>query len=578
MCTESPLARRAKVALLALVALAASCSPHRSNAQVPISPKTTRLLVAQALSTAANRRHLLIDPRLTGNVTASVTIFISNFCYPSNSPAAIERCDKTVHKKATLTYAVGKFLDEITDSRPAQVKTVGAFLANSIGMKMSMTGWPPDENNIFGVIALPPELANACINFSAMSAHGTSPFPVHAIVTIAGPLTLYIRRGGCRSARHTLSMDIRARSSVALKSTKYINTHQFSRIDPPLDEFCYRYRGPRSTGPTKPFNWGRDRFAETQKTTKEHEAQFSRQPGLDITIINRTSLSCNVACKNGIAATFIQAVAVWRTGCARCSANALVAIRVGPSVWLDQRIAIRLNSLKGTSRSSVISPLFAPSNRHVVNTQISHKSNRGSSLNLYNSDNISRYFISAPSSNAPLTSIVGYDNITSDKQLIMKICRLPKDAATWVTGVKRLLCDEPEHIPVDWLSPKLVVLQESTKCGAVYMACGIPNGIVEISTQNVRYKISTPDGPVILGTNDHDVKVELKFVILHEVGHWFGVPHAQRAGPHAFLDIMSNTYGVWHPCVSAQSLIMLNNAADTRWPWRQRRMAGLKPP
>ena len=62
----------------------------------------------------------------------------------------------------------------------------------------------------------------------------------------------------------------------------------------------------------------------------------------------------------------------------------------------------------------------------------------------------------------------------------------------------------------------------------------------------------------------------MRHVVLHEVGHWFGVPHADVAGQDAMHDVMSKDYSKGELCVSSNSLVMLNNASDLRWEYRTR--------
>jgi hypothetical protein len=104
----------------------------------------------------------------------------------------------------------------------------------------------------------------------------------------------------------------------------------------------------------------------------------------------------------------------------------------------------------------------------------------------------------------------------------------------------------------------------------------LPGEQVELALGGYSYLLRTPKGQVTLGERGVTSPIDLQLVILHEVGHWFGLPHAEIAGAEAAADIMSAVLGDGKPCVAAQSMIMMNNASDLRWQYRIKEGGGLR--
>lgn len=99
---------------------------------------------------------------------------------------------------------------------------------------------------------------------------------------------------------------------------------------------------------------------------------------------------------------------------------------------------------------------------------------------------------------------------------------------------------------------------------------------MELSVDNIRYAVPVTAGKFEFGAGS--ISVDLRHVVLHEVGHWFGVPHVDTVAGGAYKDVMTSVPEDGKPCVSAASLIMLNNATDLRWKYRVLEGGGLRRP
>jgi len=359
--------------------------------------------------------------------------------------------------------------------------------------------------------------------------------------------------GGVPFAR---GVDVGVRQRLTLSATSAasaITASTIGDIEATPDLFCYALRSTRSSGPTAVFNWGRDSFGESKSVQLANQAPFTRKTGLDIRVVNQTTISCGNACLSGFGIAFAQAVAAWRGGCERCSPNALTVLRLGGRVWLDSRAAGRLRRV-AAGEVGVPLDLRKPQPEELEG------------------------LIAAPTMSVPQTSVVGYSEVTGDAAVRRALCVQAASTAAWVVTAQSMLCAGTPAAGDTLTTPTVLLKPGATRCGPDAIACGLPNAGIEITLDQIRYRIRAPTGVIFLGTATNGPAIDLRQVVLHEVGHWFGVPHSQVQGPGAVLDIMGETLGDGPACISAASMMMMNNASDLRWRYRISEGGGLKRP
>jgi len=101
---------------------------------------------------------------------------------------------------------------------------------------------------------------------------------------------------------------------------------------------------------------------------------------------------------------------------------------------------------------------------------------------------------------------------------------------------------------------------------------------IGLNTDNYVFTYSFTDGP------EPDVKfgsgkktAPLFYAVVHEMGHWFGLPHDDYVDNKWPVNIMNNGFLKNKPwCVSEWNLIQLDNAVDQNWSHREKFNAGLK--
>jgi len=252
------------------------------------------------------------------------------------------------------------------------------------------------------------------------------------------------------------------------------------------------------------------------------------------------AISCDDECQGALSLLFADSVATWKMGCQRCERDALVMLKTPSKAWLDRRLARRLRMISA-----------------------------GRTVSLDPEDYVEG---DGGDSFSPLADLAAEPEVAS------QLCAVRPDAARWVQSVQFVLCEPMAQPPRGILQPKVRLLAGPTTCGKEAVACGLPEAGIEISFANYRFALPhvTGGGEMIAGTTG-DV-LDLRAVVLHEVGHWFGVPHAEVGATDGYLDIMADAYGAGSQCVSPHSLRLTANAGDTRWPFRVVRGGALSGP
>jgi hypothetical protein len=131
--------------------------------------------------------------------------------------------------------------------------------------------------------------------------------------------------------------------------------------------------------------------------------------------------------------------------------------------------------------------------------------------------------------------------------------------------------DSPERTMAASANMKITLLPGRTQCGPAqdYIGCGIAGNEIEISFSDAAFwlliflriakvEFGYSTFPPESGTN----------LLIHEVGHWFGLPHVNddKNPVPAFLeqnipDVMQNSLGD-ATCASELSLRVINNMSD----------------
>lgn len=505
--------------------------------------------VRASIRRVANRTGILVDPLVAKALTQNALIFSGNFCYDPQ-PGERGNCPATLGTPPVLDQIVTAYLTEMVQRRPAEIETLASRLAKAVGDDISRAGWPSTEPNEVGVVIVPATLRNSPIALQGASGPTALGSGAHYLLVRPGRHTL-IFGSGASLTRQTVA--ISALGRVALQgypsaASAVLSSTAIGRVDAP-NLNCRDEPQPQYSGPLAFFNWGRASYAENEAVRRSNLTPFASQPAVEIRVTEETAGTCNRSCLTGLSIAFARAIAVWRGGCERCGGNMLAVIKIGRNVWLDIRAADRLRALAAGRISNTDLDLSRPLASEIQRT---FAGQRGAAT-------------------------VSYDQVDNDSALTTQVCSSDSLPTPWFAPLQAALC-RPGNASFGPLRPTLALKNNGTSCGAAedFIACGLPGGGIELTLAGSRYAIPLPDGSrTALGASNGE-EIRLSSVLVHEVGHWFGVPHSEAAGPAAYLDVMSQTYDSHRTCLSGASKIMLNNAADKRWTYAARNVMGLR--
>ena len=529
-----------------VVAVAAVGLPLPSDAQ-RTAPPNVREAVHRAVAAVAASLRMGLDPSAIEEMTASAGIFAGNFCTGQNDQAANARCEASLFRDPVLRRHVRDYLADAAGG-PAEIKSLGARLAEEIGGSFAQIGWPSHVANQLGVVELPSELVPAEVSLATATGSVRIATSAERLLLSGGAHRLTVTPASGTAVMATVSVMPRRRVALNSSATPAA-ARTAGRLDPPAELFCYDRGGLKMDGPLAAFNWGRARLADTDTS---YAAPISRTLAIDVRVEDRTG-QCGSECKVALGVAFAQAISVWRTGCTVCDANVLAVLGVGDLIWIDTRIASRLRLIHSGTRV----PLDLSQRRP---------------------EEFSRT-VAAPSLSVPQTSIIGYEQVTADPFLRSTICKLTDAQANWVPSARHMACQSSGGGGAV-SRPTLRILSGGTQCGSGqdFLACGVPNAGIEIAAGDTRFTLQGAHGLVAIGRSNDGLEVPLRDVIMHEVGHWFGVPHFDEIGVRDGADIMASMLGDGQACVSGASLTMMNNAMDLRWKWRVTEGRGLRRP
>lgn len=486
--------------------------------------------IAASVREVASARRLLVDPRIVEQVVQSAGIYASNFC-----ETPVENCSTRLVRGPILRSAVSTHIDRLTKLPNKKVQVFGDLLAEG---KLALAGWPSQQFVEVGLLTIPPDLQDTVLNLRFATELSRLGVGV-SLLALPGPLTIETASG------KRWTVDVPVRQSVALVA----NRAGLARpLQPQPSALCDHvgldipYRGAFAL-----FNQGRTTFAEEPALRAVNEAPYLKQFAVDIQVESEAGVSCDRDCQYSLSALFADALATWRFGCARCDHNALVLLRSNSIMWIDWRLARRLRLVAGGGNTSL----------DLANAEVDE---------------------------GAVARVHPYADLSSDATVLLQLCALQSNAAPWVRSAQALACNASTGAggaSALVLKPTVALRSLKTACGSLAVACGLPNAGVEVNVGAYRYVLPGLVGTaeIILGKNNSVTPIlDMRQVITHEVGHWFGVPHAQTGGPDQFLDVMAEAYGEGQACIAPHSLRMLSNAGDLRWTFRVKEGGALLPP
>lgn len=227
-------------------------------------------------------------------------------------------------------------------------------------------------------------------------------------------------------------------------------------------------------------------------------APFTRVTSVAIT----TGGSFPPAALGPVIRTLQSALSIWSANCRSCNYDALALLRINGDLYLRAELAANLATLGQVSINGKPASQTTPAERFYFANKV---------------------FASAPDS----LSLSQYVRTSAADVPLQRLCSYPdSDMPDSVRRVKSIACNptgtsQPNR---NELRLRLLVPKTTTSCGdsSDIVACEADAELLELNGRDYIYLAPGSQVPVI---GDGPTPVELIHVLVHEVGHWLGMPH-----------------------------------------------------
>jgi hypothetical protein len=399
---------------------------------------------------------------------------------------------------------------------------LSASLATVLGVDFRRTGWPSELPNKTSCYDLPSEYATS----TAYLLDADVP------TEIAPGYRLCFRAGSYHVAvpdkRVELKLDFDQSTSAAMPKIFATVLDRRSEIN-----------GNQITLPTGmlcPDQWSEENPLTLPVPSRDDviitaPRLFSTVASVRLAVEDKANL-CDRDCMGAFHRTLIEAILAWKSGCTRCTFANLLLIKDGETTYFDSRTVTMLIGYLSSHR-----PLPDPNQKPA-------------------------------SANTGLFS--GYQELDRGSAAMATLC-----SATFAKPYDQLCRDSQ---PETSLKLTVQISDSGDACGPeTAIACADPSGVIQLRAHDHIFSISSTQSVPRIEFGRKGRTFDLMTVLVHELGHFFGVPHVKQAQStgREKTDVMLETYSVVGSCITKADLNMLNNAVDPSWPFRLIGCAGL---
>ncbi len=515
-------------ALLVLVLLLPSpASLVHAQSKTPLSPTS---LAGGAIDAWEMQTGVAVDPRLTLEIAKIAQIFHLTYGHDLTSRPNVTSLLEDKNRTGAVVTA---YLNDIVSSKTFSTRSLLDRFASEIGVRAHHAGYSNYQWNPYRHVALPPNLLPATLIASA--ALGGSRFAKKALIlgygnhliAVAGkhyvisvfpqnnrPLVRFV-------PAERIPLDKGAGTFHAIPDPRF-----YCRIAPEEQENVNSRTG----------RVGRDRPANV--------APFYQASAVSVGLSDQDGV-CNLNCEKALSFVVVQAIAQWKAGCRRCGDVSLRALRVGKSIWLTSKLLRALSYELDTGSDSTNQLVEDPGALQQPSDDV-------------------QYGLQFPA---------GYHQV-GDTAFADKLCAgdsrrlLGATISEWLCEPESYSCSSPSCIGFT-----LALGQQSADCdlgGNARYGCAVADRSIAINTD--RYRFVAPVGTevrTIFGFRGEMMElVDIRNLILHEVGHWFRLPHSSFSGtlPSGWGDVMALHADIEsNLCITPASLRQIDLAINDAW-------------
>ena len=512
------------ILLLLVLQLGSLVQLSRASSQDLPSPT---LLSNSAVHTWVTQTGIAVDPRLTLELSQVMHAFLSIYGFDADSRPKVT---SLLANQNRVNWVVATYLNDIVSLSNPTIRSPLDRFASEIGSRAHQAGWPDAQWNPYRYIPFParsrpntliaPETlgGNQLARIGFILGYGN-----HLIAAGDKHHTLSLLPQGDRIVMATMPTD-------SVPSDESAGTYQ---VVPDPSFYC-------PIGPGAPPDRGRQ-TSRRSGTRPAEVAPFYQASAVSVQVSDENSI-CGLGCQQALAFVVVQAISQWKVGCRRCRDVALRAIRVGNSVWLTSKLLRLLSYELDTGRDSTNTFVEDPDTMQQLGDLV-------------------HYGLQFP---------LGYHKV-GGTALAEKLClgdlgRLVGSTAfTWLCEADVNSCLSPSCIQFT-----LALGQRSASCDLgndARYGCAVADQSVAINTDYYLFTVPVGTGsPTVVGSGTE--LIDIRNLILHEVGHWFRLPHSSTTVllPKGWDDVMAYQPDITRElCITLTSMGHIDEAINDAW-------------
>jgi ankyrin repeat protein len=485
---------------------------------------------------------VLVSPEIALEISSNLSFAAGMLCTGSGSrpPDSPGGCRPLLAPGEPLRRLIHGFLAETLLERRGEVRSPFARFGDALGVDAeAQMGYPALQPNRYACVDLPqPGRARLPVLGGSRESAGV----VSRICLPPGDYELEVSSPTGPSTH---------RLSVGLRQAAIEGSHREPALPalvlPALSAYC----GEAPDAPTHPMaRWGgRDAPAGRPAAA----GAFATSIAGDLATADPAGW-CGPACRSAIGLTTVAAIQVWKGACDDCLPMSLAAVRVDGQVFLDRVLLDRL-LLAADLDGALASPLPVAEEGSL---------------------SMNRFSVAGPRPRKPFAPFV---RVAPGSQLAQSLCRRLAAAKSAAAGVLRSLLCGAGSGPGDAVpaAPLRIETLDRAACLPGAIACATVQQGLTLNGGDFRFR--APEGvPAATPMGRGAETVDLLPVLIHEVGHWFGLPHLDDSTltPDGRLNAMYPSLSEKGLCVTPSNLQMLANAGRGDWYYRQTDCAGLR--
>jgi len=487
-------------------------------------------------------RSVFVGPTLIEEATVQLLQATLYLCYTPDA-----RCEK-LRDRAVQHQVITAYLDDLL-ANPSTTPALMPRFFTAAGSSLRDIGWPNDGVwfNRYVVVARPQALSPPS---QALYLHwnGVEAIPVNR-TRLALPLGLHSLQvqGTQGPAAEVIVRAARTQGNAVLLT---VGQRMVSgglgatpaRIEPQLDRYCLD----KPVDPSEPM-YRLSAPAGPGQQDAPRPSDFHAADVVNVALIGTLS-GCDSACQRWIGIQIVQALSQWRAGCGACLRSTLSAVRIAGDLYVADRFVHWMEFIAETPHAD---PKNNPYRMQELLTA-------GGGVN----------------------ATMGFQRV-QDTPLLSALCATASAEDALSSNARSQICatSGATCTPANGCLRIPVYLTGSADCKG-FLACGSPDHSVSVNTAEFQFAGLPAAAAMLIGTPSplqHNVPVPLYPVLLHEVGHWFGLPHVDPdVGPDGRDEVMKATGGTDKVCISRAALNMVSSAVNENWPFRLKVRGGLR--